>query len=294
MSSNHDDHLKGIINASGFLFQLAIEHQIKKTKNVHGWEIWAHEHPWYNSENNSEGYIDLILKKNRVRMVIECKLQRGGTWIFLNPERKNDSVKRSKYLWANIKRVAGALFMPTLGSDRARPVYKSILGWSDLSMSVESPEVEFCKIESSKGKDNKENPFLERISSQLIKATECLAYEELEMNKNKECEDVYFYIPAIITTAALQVCTFDPDKISISDGLLSEGVFKAVPFIRFRKSLSTQSTSSNDTKDLPAANRDKERTILIINADSLCNVLDDMKIDKLDRFEPWPWENYKE
>ena len=282
MTVERDKKLKSIVNSSGFVFQLALEHKIKSTRADHQWEVIAHEHPWRNSETGAHGFIDLILKKDRIRLVIECKRPNDAVWIFINPNEKRDDVSRARLFWV--------YFAEYLRDVSLHP--DPTCSWSDLEFTPESPESEFCSI---RGQGETDNPLLERISSQLITSIECLAHEEIEMTKHTKVERVYIYVPVIVTTAQLELCHFDPQNIPLSDGKLSEGSFTTVPSVRFRKSLTTQLTSTSFVTDIREANEDTARTVLVVNSNSLCDILKSINIDRLDKSSSWPWRyNYKE
>ena len=146
-----------------------------------------------------------------------------------------------------------------------------------------SPESEFCVLD-------KDKPLLEKICGQLLRAIDCLSVEEMEIAKKKESYLLCAYIPAIVTNAQLELCHFDPEKVSLSDGVLKDGKFKTVPFIRFRKSLTTVLSPHASPTNLIDANKDKQRTILIINANSFCDILEKIELnlryfeDSLSRF----------
>ena len=269
--NERENNFKKIANASGFPFQLAIEDEIKTNINKHNWEVITHEFPWYASEKSAEGYIDLILKKNRNRMVIECKRLKEGAWIFLNPNKTTDSKQRARLLWSRLEfeekqNITGEKYITP----------NCFMGYSEF-LSGESPESEFCSIRGS-GDDGK--PFLERIAGNLLTSVESLVYEELDLMNRIKKETSIIYIPAIITNAELIICNFEPDKMSLSDALISEADFKTVPMIKFRKSLSTRLTANSHPQELMEIRENKERTVFIINAKSLTDVLKNINIEK--------------
>ena len=63
-----------------------------------------------------------------------------------------------------------------------------------------------------------------------------------------------------------------------------------VPFIRFRKSLTTQLTEYAKPTDLQESSEDKERTILVINSTELTNILGELKHEMRGDVGPAPWE----
>jgi len=214
-------------------------------------------------------------------MVIECKKLKEGAWIFLNPNKKTESTQRARFLWSRLE------FEERINTSGEKYTTSNcFMGYSEF-LSGDSPESEFCSIRGS-GEDGK--PFLERIAGNLLTSVESLVHEELDLMKRIERQTSIIYIPTIITNAELVICNFEPDKISLSDALISEAYFQTVPMVKFRKSLSTRLTENSRPKQLMDISKNKERTIFIINAESLSNVLKNINIEK-DDDEYWPW-NY--
>jgi hypothetical protein len=78
----------------------------------------------------------------------------------------------------------------------------------------------------------------------------------------------------IVTNAKIIVCRFDPQNVKLDDGALDTNdaeVFE-VPFIRFRKSLETEFPDGRYFT-LEAVNRARERTVLVVNASHVIEVL---------------------
>ena len=287
MPTEREKQLKTIVNASGFIFQLSIMSNVQRTEEKHNWEIFAHEHPWRDHISGDEGYIDLILKKNRDRLIIECKRTKDASWIFLSPDNEHDELSNVKCMWSDIYENPNKLILNEEGEISGR-LYDIVSGWNDFQVAPRSPQSEFCAI---RGTGENDKPLLERICGQLLKAIECLSIEEMEIAKKKKYPDACIYIPIIITNAQLELCHFDPEKISLSDGLLKDGKFETVPFIRFRKSLTTVLSSNLNPYDLFHANKEKERTILIINANFLCEILENIQVKLPALTEEWPWHS---
>jgi hypothetical protein len=88
----------------------------------------------------------------------------------------------------------------------------------------------------------------------------------------------------------LYACRFNISDINIETGKLSESDFEEVPFIRFRKNLSsTIKAETVFTSNINQINRQNERTVLVINAKELIKMLKDLDVPyKLN--VPWPWE----
>ena len=163
MTTEREKQLKSIVNASGFAFQLALENKIKETRNEHGWEVMAREHPWHDNNNGEEGFIDLILKNNNVRLVIECKRPRDAVWVFLNPNNRRDAVINARLFWSIFSDMKISIGVDTRTGQK-NTIYREISTWSDFAITEESPESQFCMIRGQKEDDK---TMLERISQPI-------------------------------------------------------------------------------------------------------------------------------
>jgi len=239
------DSLRKLVNASGFLFQLRVEQEIRATQPSRrgDWEVVAHEHRWIEAAEGGEGFIDIILRSGFGRMIIECKRVMDASWVFLVPDQKNQTA-RSRLLWT----VRNA-------EDQ------EIASWHDFYVLPISAESAFCAV---RGQGEKDVPMLERIASHLLKSVESFASEELSYT-SRASHDPIIYFPVIVTNAALYVCHFDPLKVDLASGQLAEGDFKQVPYIRFRKTLSSNLLPREPPRDVEQSNQENERTVFIVN-----------------------------
>lgn len=252
--------LRNIANASGFLLQLRIEDEIRSTRSDHGWEVIAKEHPWIDGRGQDR-YIDLVLQQGLMRMVIECKRPREGSWVFLVPSKPLGAHGgRLSYLWTERM---GA-YIPLEHRTRIR--------WAISYHDPESYISDFCAVRGS-GEDQK--AMLERIAGILVNGAEALAGEELVLSANISYNGRYFYVPVVVTTAQLFVCRFMTDEISLAQGTLPEdkGVFEAVPYIRFRHTLTPKLPKDILVSNISQANQLRERTLLVVHAGELASVL---------------------
>jgi len=257
--------LTALVNSSGFPLQIAIEHLIDRTTREHGWKTLLREHPWKNDNYNTSGFIDLIVEDSRDKeqvLVIECKRVKEAQWVFLVP--KLDSIDRKVcHCWVSQRNQKSSL--------------DTKCGWSNETKPPVTQLSEFCTVH---GHDPKYRPMLERVASELVDATEALAKEEFELNFGTTL--MRYYFPVIVTTAELKVCNFDPGKINIATGEISDAVFSTVPAVRFHKTLSTPLSSSGSPldiafgsyKNLSSTHNDYVRTVLVINASHLVEFLE--------------------
>jgi len=254
--------LTDTVNQSGFPLQIGLTAQIKQTNSQHGWTVLFLEHSWKNELNNDSGFIDIVLedKHHKSVMLIECKRVQDSSWIFLNSNPKEKPRRRAK---AWITRYANECFKH--------------LCWADLALDPDSPESEFCVVA---GQDPKSKPMLERIAAEVVSATEAIALEEKDYQAQvKDALRMYFGV--IVTTAKLQVCTFEPEKVTLLDGKVVDAKFKEVPFVRFRKQLSTRPASIplNVVDGFSGFVRAKEHTVFVVNAEALPQFLSKFEVD---------------
>lgn len=265
--------LQSLVNASGFLFQLRIEQEIRATgpNKLGNWEFAAREHRWLDTHDGSEGFIDLILKSGPGRMVIECKRVTDANWVFLIPDTRNN-MTRAQILWT----------MRTNSTE-------SIADWHDFQIRPSSPEATFCIV---RGQGEKDTPMLERLSSQVLQSLESFANEEIGYT-DRSARDAHIYFPVIVTNATLYTCQFDPSLVDISTGQLAQANFQEVPCVRFRKSFSSGLPSRQPNRDIEKTNYNNERTVFVVNSVALTSVLADWNIPYNESNAPWPWESFR-
>jgi len=216
-----EDHtsLINLINSSGFLFQFCVEQEIRRTSDRHGYTVAASEYHWSSRSTGSDGYIDILVEKDITRIVIECKRLRDTNWLFLV---KNNSaiIPKARLLWTQRK---------------TEQPHK--MGWDELNVEPNSLESSICVM---RGQSDRDKPILERLLSILTTSIESLAEEELAFQPQYS-DEAHLYVSVIVTNGDLAVCRFDPNAVDIESGELptDSGTIEMVPFIRFRKSLST-------------------------------------------------------
>lgn len=266
------------VNRSGFPFQLAIANLINETSPNHGWKVASSEHPWHNG--TVSGFIDLVLEHRSLataRLVVECKRvkaddQRQLRWIFLLPV--NNAIPTS---------VASSLELEGRGERVQSGSYQwqDVRFWDDVKVTPESFESGFCVLSAD---DPNRQSLLERMAQELLHSTESLVDEEVNVRKSQKGDSLrLFAFPAVVTNARLFTCTFDPAHVNLENGTLKEDemVLNQVPFIRFRKSLATAFPTGEFT-GLAKASRARERTLFVVNAESLPHFLQDWDIKPFD------------
>jgi len=255
------EKLKSFVNSSGFPLQIAIEHLVRSKTLSHGWKVLYKEHSWKNMDTHNSGFIDIVLadEYGTSAMVIECKRVQDTSWIFLLPSMKQAN-RRHAHVWVS-----------RLDGQEAR-----FFDWNDIAADPSSAECEFCIVP---GQDQKSRPMLERIASELIEATEALAQEDYYLNKEQGF--IRMYVNVIVTTAELHLCSFSPGDISIDAGMIDKAQFTSVPFLRFRKSLSTKLVSELNLKEKTQASlvKAKENTVFVVNSSRFEEFLNSFGID---------------
>jgi hypothetical protein len=254
--------LTDTVNQSGFPLQIGVTALVKRTTNQHGWKVLFLEHSWKNDLNNDSGFVDVVLEdRHRTSvMLLECKRVLDSAWIFLNP---NPTAKITSHAKAWLTRYSHDCF--------------THLCWADLSLNPDSPESEFCVVP---GQDSKSKPMLERLSAEVVSATEAIALEEKDYQA-QITDALRMYFSVIVTTAKLKVCTFAPEKVSLADGKVVDPKFTDVSFIRFRKQLSTRPASIplNVVDGFNTFVRAKEHTVFVVNAEALPKFLLEFEVD---------------
>lgn len=276
MSETHES-LLNLINASGFLLQLRIEHEIESTQREHNWKIVGREHYWKDPDSGNDGFIDIVLQSEEVlRVIVECKRVLDGSWVFLMPDSPKANLRRAKLCWTHTQ------------VDR-----QNISGWCDFRLTPDFSESAFCVI---RGQSEKDRPMLERLSGIVLKSLESLAEEEMRLRPTQLGRH-RIYIPVIITTASLEVCNFDVSKVSLQTGQLQlpDGQFEAVPFIAFRKGLATKHLPERSLRDLQTANQEKERTIFVVQSTEILKFLKHLSgLRMFNEYEALPWNAARE
>lgn len=249
--------LEELANQSGFPLQIGISTLVQRTTESHHWRVIYTEHSWKNPTDGASGFVDLVLERwphRRWVLVIECKRVLESSWIFLNPK-------------ATVTRRSHAKAWVTKYADGSWTKFE----WSDLNLDPTTPESQYCVVP---GQDSKSKPMLERVASELVSATEALAFEEKLLRG-----PLRIYFSVIVTTAGLKVCSFDPERISIKDGKIPASEFSDVRYVRFRKQLSPLVTTDGwlPLDGSSALASSKERTVFVVNSEAFSEFLSEFE-----------------
>jgi hypothetical protein len=134
-------------------------------------------------------------------------------------------------------------------------------------------------------KDARE-PTVDRLGlgSELVAASEALELEERAYLDRRGGDSRRLYFSAIVTTTQLSVCSFDPSTISLVDGMVpATATFSPHGVVRLTKQFSTQPIAGAPVglygQEAGALVDAKERTVFVINAESLDEFLCDFNVD---------------
>jgi hypothetical protein len=252
------------INKSGFPLQMALEHQVKTEKT--GWRVSTHEHHWRNDRTDDEGWIDLVLEKNNMALIVECKRSVGGKWAFLIDSSHSGLRSMCRIIQNQCHR------------DKLTPgKFHKTTVVSELQLSPRTVLSEYCINAGENSSNGRE--LLERVAADALSATEAIAKSVIGIVSPES--PVRKYCTAIVTTAELYAALVEPERISTADGAVPEATIRPVPYLRFMKQLwSGQNYPSiqHDRRLLTASGDAKKHTVFIINAQNF--------IDFLRKFEP--------
>jgi len=260
--------LQSHANNSGFPLQISIAQNIRDSDLP--WQVLYQEHYW--RTDLDDGFIDLAIENTSECCLIniECKRVRDSHWTFLLPRESGiHQTPRSSVWWTETTMLSEKVF--------------SRFGWHELHVEPRSYESAFCIVP---GQDSKSRPMLERVAAQVANSTYGLAVNEAELLSQHYSGGIRFYVNAIVTTASLQLCTFDPRDIDIATGDLGdEATFEEVPFIRFRKQLGAlpqkELPKISDRRGIESFISDSESTVFVINSQHLEGFLSDFKISAM-------------
>jgi hypothetical protein len=250
MNNEYEKQSRSIADSSGFPLQLKIGEVVNSSGK---WRVFLEEYPWESQETKTNGFIDLVIndRVNVQCMVLECKRVRQAAWVFLVPLLDPEPRTHARLWCSSYNGTKWILF-----------------GWQDYQTSPASYESKFCAI---LGHEHGRRTLLERTAAELVESVEALAIQEKQLEDNRNNTGLSFgriYVPVLVTTAELRVGLFDPKSISLTDGSLpTEATFKTVPYVRFRKSLTSRVISTAHSS-LQETYESTERTIFVVNAES--------------------------
>jgi hypothetical protein len=257
-----------IINASGYLFQLKIEDEIRnlKTYTDNNIKIIASEHRWVDIDTSDEGFIDTIIENGIFRYVIETKRVQDAEWIFLVPRNSNPT-QDTRLLFARINVSNNKYYQD----------------WAKVIIRPLTIRSSFCLI---RGQGESKLSMLERIGETLLRSVESLAVEELYIPYESTRDRSFVYLPIIITNAKLLISEYDPNDVDLMTGKINEASFNETPFIQFYKNMSSSLKTDSKPHNLHEANLQNNRSVIIVNSDKIAEFIDNIQIPGN---APQPW-----
>ena len=249
-----------VANSSGFAFQIGVAHAINQSRE---WGVVVEEHPWRSEENRSEGFIDIVAMNRQPgfgAMVVECKRVRQAAWVFLIPTSPPPS-RSQAMVWDT--RLVDTKWVRQ--------------GWANWQADPNTYQSLYCAIP---GQEQGRRNLLERTAADLVESVESLALQEVELAKHAGTANFSrVYVPMLVTTARLFAASFDPETIKLKEGELpADTNFEEVPYIRFRKALSSF-TQYSSADNLRGFNQASERTVFVVNAESVTLFLNKFELN---------------
>jgi hypothetical protein len=251
--------LAKVVKRSGFPFQAKIQRIIE---SISGWEVIGTECPW--KYDNREEFLDIVARKNKVHLVIECKKSGvlSGAHTKNGIECFEGAPKRSFVFLCTES--DGNICQPTVHAlltycreENHDDTPLTILGTQAKLYNVEPSSYEASLCVTADLVNPKE--MLEREVADLVRGTHEFAnvfYSFLhEVEEDATAMDLF--IPVYVTTAPIFVLGFDPETVSVLDGEfeLDPHSLVRVPWMRFRKTLMAGGTFASD-----------DRTVFVIEA----------------------------
>jgi hypothetical protein len=260
-------------NATGFAFQLAVEEVVRAGKEEHGWVIASREHGW--RDGDTPRFIDLVLTRGQIHLVIECKRQRAGQWVFLVPDPP-EGRRAEQRRWFRTN------YLRNEDSSDGREAVASL---ANFQLEPSSWESSFCAV---RGASESDRPMLDRVCAELTRSTDAVIRQQLSVDgrRNKfnriDIPDgrSWLAVPVIVTAAELHVCRFDPAIVPLIDGVIPDGAatFEKVPSVRYRKSFDVE--TSNSAQNISELERHAQRTVSIVTATHLAEWLQSLNLER--------------
>jgi hypothetical protein len=161
----------------------------------------------------------------------------------------------------------------TTNDDGACPVNE----WTDVPYIPGSPLAEFCVIRKN---NQRSQELLERTATELVRATEAIALQELTIHKRQRTRLSRIYTPLIVTTAKIIICDLTLENFDPVTGEIPEGDFETVPFVRFRKTLSATGNIEK-MADLGDLAKQSERSVLVVHPASFLEILNKLDVGNI-------------
>jgi hypothetical protein len=210
------------INIHGVFFERWCQTVIS---NTHGWSVKTTNYPVSfplvgGQESALDIYAEIYSYSRRIIVPIECKKNNPEfvNWVFF-PRRRRHPSSTNKYVFHRLTN--------TPASDGWRPDHWFAEALSELTVADEAREIRSSYAEYKGGSKTKtSNTAITDAARQITLATLSIVEEESQRSQFlanlTPRQDMPFnqniYIPTIVTTAHLLVCTFDPANVDRTTG----------------------------------------------------------------------------
>lgn len=245
---------------SGFPLQIAVTHVVENSSKWHGWSVLHTEHAWKTPPSGGDDFLDVVLENEHRTSVlnIECKRVQNSNWTFLVP-KASPNKRFHVNSWVSLHEESKLRFF----------------NWFDLVAEPSSHQSAYCVVE---GQDPKARPMLERTAAEVVESTEALAKEKADSGILAD-RRLRIYYNVIVTTATLNVVNFDPKDITLENGEIKQAAHQEVPFVRFRKQLTTHACEGTfpEIKSREGFRVNNEKTAFVINSMNLVEFLREFK-----------------
>jgi hypothetical protein len=250
-----------LLSQSGFPLQMAIDRLISDHSDRLGWRVLSREHGWSHT-NGQVGFVDLVLEDQWRSSVlaIECKRVLDAEWLFLVDSKQRQTTRAAR-IWINNTHGHGV----------------EHYGYFDANAEPASAEAMFCVVP---GQDAKSRPMLERTAAEVVAGTQAIASEEQPFMTEHQ-HGIRMYASVVVTTARLIVSRLDAAQVALDTGTVSTAEHSVVPWIRFKKSLSSEIaiTPTSQSWDYSAIARAKEKMVFVVNVAALEDFLSKWSVD---------------
>jgi len=253
LSEEHQNGLRSHVVASGFPFQMRVEEEVRAAGGQFDgrWNIVGSEFPWQDEASGRSGFADLVIYRDPLCFVVECKRRSGGNWVFLTTPRSRTR-RHARFC------VAGK---------------NAIEVFDYASFDPASPEAEYCVVPGS-ATDNRRS--LERIASELVLATESVAHLRTRLADHFG-EGRIAFVPLIVCRPTPVVLEVDLINVSLEEGTVPPGAaITLAPIVRFRKAFAVDRGVVRDGAHASDIAEDRERTVFVVDASELRSFLDEL------------------
>ena len=270
-----------VVNATGFAFQLAVEELVARDRNAHGWTVTSREHGWRDAARDPQ-FIDLVLTRGQIHLVVECKRLKDAQWVFLVPDgHRGRTAEPTRHCRAAV-----------LSKQKTREGPRAATTLADFPVDPPSWESAFCSVG---GASDRDRPLLDRLCAHVATSADAILDQQLTVDGRRDLhfpalrsDVIWIAVPVIITTESLWICRFDPGSVSPERGeIVSESAeFEQVNVVRYRKSFDAhvhppvlEGSIASVISGVGMLERYSQRTVFVVTARHLVEWLAAFDLD---------------